>query len=252
MPDTFAITVIFIIVVAVVVAFIKGRSRDKCLIDFSGNLVTIEEITGKIIWGKLRVESTGLELDYSTKHKDKDGHEKKSYILYKQEYPNIRALIRYHDELDEPSKKERDEELKKTYHPTAIRKLKRKIQNFFNTARDSVLEAINLLIGQAKRTAPGGAILTSQDKSISKMKQELKVSMETAYEPLLERHIGKKVILELTKGDKIFEYQGIFKDYTVGFIELMDVDYRIKEDQPVRKADLVVPRGYGIIRHLGE
>jgi hypothetical protein len=84
------------------------------------------------------------------------------------------------------------------------------------------------------------------------MKQELKVSMETAYEPLLERHIGKKVVLELTKGDKIFEYQGILKDYTVGFIELMDVDYRIKEDQPVRKADLVVPRGYGIIRHLGE
>jgi hypothetical protein len=32
----------------------------------------------------------------------------------------------------------------------------------------------------------------------------------------------------------------------------MDVDYKIKEEQSARKADLVVPREYGVIRHLGE
>jgi len=32
----------------------------------------------------------------------------------------------------------------------------------------------------------------------------------------------------------------------------MDVDYRIKEGQPTRKADVVVPRQLGVIRHLGE
>jgi hypothetical protein len=76
--------------------------------------------------------------------------------------------------------------------------------------------------------------------------------MGTSFEPLLERHIGKRVVLELTKGGKIFEYPGVLKDYTAEFIEIMDVDYRIKEEQTTRKADLTIPRKYGVIRHLGE
>jgi hypothetical protein len=56
----------------------------------------------------------------------------------------------------------------------------------------------------------------------------------------------------LVKDDKVFEYPGVLKDYTADFIEIMDVDYRVKEDQPRKKADLVVPRKYALIRHLGE
>jgi hypothetical protein len=252
MPDTFTITIVSIIIFTVIAAFIRGRHKDKCLKDFSKNMVTLEETTGKIIWGKLRVENTGLELIYSTKHKDKDGHDETSYILYKQEYPNIQALIRYHDELDERDQKVREKELRRTYHPTVLRRLKRKILNFFNTLRDSVMDVVNLLIGQAKKAAPGGAIMTSQDKYISKTKEELMSSLGTSFEPLLERHIGKRVVLELAKADKIFEYPSVLKDYTAEFIEVMDVDYRTKEDTPAKKADLVVLRKYGVIRHLGE
>ena len=252
MPDTFAITIVFIIISTVVAAFIRGRSKDRCLRSFSQDMVTLEERTGKTIWGGLRVENTGLELVYSTKHKDKCGHDETSYILYKHEYPNIQALIRYHDELDEHTKKERDKELEDTYHPTKLKRLKRRIRNLFNTVRDSVLEVVNLLMGQAKRTSSAGAMLSSQDKYVSQIKQELVGSIGTSYEPLLERHIGKRVVLELTKADKTFEYPGVLKDYTAEFIEIMDVDYRVKEDQPARKADLVIFRKYGIIRHLGE
>ena len=76
--------------------------------------------------------------------------------------------------------------------------------------------------------------------------------MGTSYEPLLEKYIGKKVVLELIKADKIIEHCGVLKDYTADFIETMDVDYKISQDQPPRKADLVVPRKYGVVRHLGE
>jgi len=252
MPDTFAVTIIFIVLTTFVAAFIKKRSRDKCLKDFSENLVTLEETGGKIIWGKLSVENTGLELIYPTRHKDKKGHDETSYILYKYEYPNIQALIRYHDELSEDNKKEREKELKRTYHPNLLRRLKRKIQNIFKTVRDSVMEVVNLLISQAKKATPAGTMLTSQDKHVSRIKQELMGSAGTSFEPLLERHIGKRVVLELLKGDKIFEYPGVLKEYTAEFVEVMDVNYRAKEDQPARKADLVMLRKYGIIRHLGE
>ena len=95
-------------------------------------------------------------------------------------------------------------------------------------------------------------MLTSQDKYVSKMKQELMGSVGTSFEPLLEKYIGRRVVLDLIKGDKIFNYSGVLKDYTANFIELMDVDYKAKEDRPARKADLVVLRKYGIVRHLAE
>ena len=252
MPDTFAVTIIFIVLSTLIAAFVSKRSRDKCLKDFRDDLITLEETNGKIVWGKLRVENTGLELNYPAKHKDKEGHHETSYILYKNEYANIQALVRYHDKLSEQGKKEREKELKRTYHPTLLRRFKRKIQNVFKTIRDSVMEVVNLLISQAKRATPAGAVLTTQDKHVSRIKQELMGSAGTSFEPLLERHIGKRVVLELTKSDKTFEYPGVLKDYTAEFVEVMDVNYRAKEDQPARKSDLVVLRKYGVIRHLGE
>ena len=247
-----AITIIFIVLATVVAAFVRRRSRDKCLKDFSETIVTLEQTTGKTIWGELNVENTGLEFIYPEKHEDKEGHDETSYILYKYEYPNIAALIRFHDQLGESKKRKREKELERTYHPGLLRRLKRKIQNAFKTVRDSVMEVLNMLISQAKKASPAGAVLTSQDKYVSQMKQELMGSVGTSFEPLLERYIGHKVVLELARGDKIFEYCGVLKEYTAEFIEIMDVNYKIKEDEPAKKADLVVLRKYGVIRHLGE
>jgi hypothetical protein len=247
-----AITILFVIFAAGVGAFVRKRSRDKCLRDFERNMVTLEQKSGKTIWGNLRVENTGLEFVYSEKYHDPDGHDETSYILYKYEYPDIEAVIRFHDELSEPHKKEREEELKRTYHPGFWRRLKRRILNVFRTVRDSVVEVVNLLISQAKKATPAGKVLTSQDKYVSQMKQELMASAGTSFEPLLERYIGHKVVLEMIKGDKIFEYCGVLKEYTADFIEIMDVNYATKLSQPTRTADLIVPRKHGLIRHLAE
>jgi len=247
-----AITIIFILVAAGVGAFVRKRSRDKCLRDFERNMVTMESKSGKTIWGTLRVENTGLEFIYPEKHKDQQGHEEASYILYKYEYPDIQAVIRFHDDLSEPHKKEREKELKRTYHPGPWRRFKRRLLNVFRTIRDSVVEIINLLISQAKKATPAGKVLTSQDKYVSQMKQELVDATGTSFEPLLERYIGHNVVLEMIKPDKVLEYCGVLKEYTAEFIEIMDVDYAVNDDQPARKADLVVPRKHGLIRHLGE
>jgi hypothetical protein len=247
-----AITILFILFAAGLAAFVRKRSRDKCLRDFERNMVTMETKSGKTIWGMLRVENTGLEFVYREKHEDKDGHEEASYILYKYEYPDIQTVIRFHDDLSEPHKKEREKELKRTYHPGPWRRFKRKVLNVFRTIRDSVVEIINLLISQAKKATPAGKVLTSQDKYVSQMKQELVGATGTSFEPLLERYIGHKVVSEMMKADKVFEYCGVLKEYTAEFVEIMDVDYAVKEDQPTKKAYLVVPRKHGLIRHLAE
>jgi len=247
-----AITILFIIFAAGLAAFIRKRSRDKCLRDFEQNMVTLEDTAGKTIWGKLRVENTGLEFVYPEKQKDEDGHDEASYILYKYEYPKIRLVIRFHDELSDENKKAREKELDKTYHPDWDRRLKRKTLNVLRTVRDSVVEIVNLVISQAKKATPAGKMLTSQDKYVTQMKQELMGSVGTSFEPLLEQYIGHKVVLEMIKGDKIFEYCGVLKEYTAEFIEIMDINYKTEEDQPARTADLVVPRKLGLVRHLAE
>jgi hypothetical protein len=247
-----AITIIFIFLATAVGAFVRKRSRDKCLRDFQQNMVTLEDAAGKIIWGKLRVENTGLEFVYPQKRQDNDGHEEASYILYKYEYPNIISVIRFHDELSESNKKAREKELKRTYHPGFWRRLKRRILNVFRTVRDSVVEIVNLVISQAKKATPAGRVLTSQDKYVSQMKQELMGSVGTSFEPLLERYIGRKVVLEMIRGDKVLEYCGVLKEYTAEFVEIMNVSYKVAEDQPLRTADLVVPRKLGLVRHLAE
>jgi hypothetical protein len=94
-------------------------------------------------------------------------------------------------------------------------------------------------------------VLTSQDKYVSKMKEQAFNSVATSYEPLLERHIGKKVVLEILKGDKILELVGVLKDYTSTFIEVIDSNYT-QADNSSRKADLVVLRKYATVRHLSE
>jgi hypothetical protein len=247
-----AITIVSIILATIVGAFLRKRNRDNCLRDFEHNMVTMEEISGKTVWGKLRVENTGLEFVYSDKYQDADGHEETSFILYKYEYPKIQAVIRFHDNLNDKNKMAREKELKRSYHPGTWRRFKRKLLNFFRTIRDSVAEIINVLISQVKKTTPAGRIFSAQDKYVNQMKQELMDSVGTSYEPLLERYIGNRVVLEMIKGDKVLEYSGVLKDYTADFIEIMDTNYSVTETEPARKADIIVPRKLGVVRHLGE
>ncbi len=88
-----AITIIFIVLATGVGAFIRRRSRDKCLRDFERNRVTLENKAGKAIWGKLRVENTGLEFIYPEMQKDEDGHFEASFILYKHEFDHIDGVL---------------------------------------------------------------------------------------------------------------------------------------------------------------
>ncbi|MBN1766504.1 MAG: hypothetical protein JW860_14715 [Sedimentisphaerales bacterium] len=52
--------------------------------------------------------------------------------------------------------------------------------------------------------------------------------------------------------ETVCEYAGILKDYTANFIEIMDIDYQPHPDRSPRKADLIAPRQYGLVRHLDE
>lgn len=250
--DPFTITLIFIVACTLIAAFVRRITIDKCLKDFRGNAVNITKTDGAVIKGKLRLESTGLELIYPSLENNSPALQKATCILYKHEYQNIQAVIRFHDELTKANKVRRTKQLQKTYHPNAFRRLKRKTANIFRTIRDSLSEVLNMLIARVKKTTGLTATLSGQDKYVNQMQQQLVGSVGTSYEPLLERYIGHKVIVEMIKADQLIEYSGILKDYTANFMEFMDVDYQANPNEKPKKADMVVRRQYGIVRHLGE
>ena len=263
MPDTvtniwsgfsnpFFLTICFIFLSAIVAAFIKGRNKDKCLKAFKGYMVTIEDSAGKRIWGNLHVEPTGMELLYEKPNQDADGHLESSYMIYKYEYGNIASIIRFHEYLNDKQNLSRQKELKRAYHPGTIRKLSRKIANAFKTIRDTIMEVSNVLIAQGKKTSVAGGLLSSQDKYVSQMKNEIIGSVDTAFEPLLERYIGRKVVAEFVHQDKPVELVGILKDYTADFVELLDVQYWTGTEDQRKKADILLPRKRALIRHLAE
>jgi len=248
----FFITVVFVILSTIVALIFKRIHRDKCLKDFAGYMVTLEETGGKNIWGKLRVENTGIELMYPECQTDSDGHVEASYIVYKFEFSGIQSFVRYHEDLTEERKKLRMKDLERTYHPGFLQRMKRKSQNLFKTIKDALTEILNLLVNKAKKTSSVGGTLSSQDKYVTQMKKELIGSVGTSYEPLMERYIGHKVVLEVIKNDKVVEYAGVLKDYTAEFIEIMDVDYKSTDESAAKKTDLIVLRKIGIVRHLAE
>ena len=246
------LTILFILLSTIVAAFINGRKRDKCLRSFRGFLVTVENTDGKRVWGRLRVESTGLEFLYAQKNTDADGHIETSYILYKYEFGNVQALIRYHGQLTAENRKKRDRQLARTYHPALWRRWRRRLMNIFRTIRDSIMDISNVLLSQAKKATPAGAVLTTQDKYVTQMQNELIGSVETSYEPLLERYIGRRVVAEFLRGETLVEVPGVLKDYTADFIELLDVSYWDQSGQTLSNADIIIPRKRAAIRHAGE
>ena len=250
MDNALLITIIFIIVTTVVGTFLNSRRRDRCLTSFRDFMVTLLEKDGKRVWGHLAIETSGLELLYSEDYQDQD-HIETSYILFKEEYDRIHLLLRFHSELSEENKRRRIQEVKRAYHPPPLLLLARKARNVANTCKDSIFEVLGLAMTRATTANPALAPLASQQKSIKRGEKGIAGYLGRSYDPILEKHIGKQVVLEITTvGGEVKEYVGIFKEYSSQFLQVMDVSYQ--DGDQTRICDIIVPRAHATIRHGAE
>ncbi len=244
------ITIIFIIVTTIVSTIVSARRKDRCLTSFCDFMVTLLEKDGKRVWGHLAVETSGLELLYSEDYRDED-HIETSYILFKEEYNNIYLLLRFHSELSEENKRRRIQEVKRAYHPWPPRLLARKARNVANTCKDSIFELLGLAMTRAKTANPALATVASQQQSVKRVKKVVTDYLGRAYDPLLERYIGKRVVLEVTTDEEeVQEYTGVFEEYSRQFLQVMDVSYM--DGEQTRICDIIAPRAHASIRHGAE
>jgi len=241
----------FIVLSALLAVFLRKVKKDKCLKDFRDDMITIELLNGQQYRGELNLKSSGMQFNYPELIEGEYNLKFLSFLLYKNEYPDIQAVVRYHKDLTEEGKILRKEDFRRTFQPSRWRKLRRSILNFLKIIKDAIIEIINMLTSNLSKTTPVGAAISTNNNQVNKMKNEVYNLVETSYEPLLEDYIGERVILELKRGNEWVRYNGVLKDYTAEFIELIDVDYA-PESQGDIDADLIVLRKYGVVRNLSE
>lgn len=242
-------SIILILGLAIFGAILRARRRDVCLKSFTGYLVYVRLKNGKQIWGELLTDATGIELAYRADHPDEEGHVESSYIIFSGEYPNVQLIIRFLNELTERNVKRRQKKLDRSYKPNVLRRGRRKFRNWFNMIRDAVSQAFTSIISAATKAAP--APVTSQQKSVTGSGKELVEWFGNAYDPILERHIGRKIVVEVSSPDGVVhEYVGVFREYSGDYLEVMDVTF--EEDGVKQQVDLIVPRKHGTVRHDAE
>ena len=95
------------------------------------------------------------------------------------------------------------------------------MRNSVNTLRDAFNKSINLFFGQIGGKIAGGRAtqdLTSVGSSIVNV-------FGNTYEAVLEKYIGRNVVVEIVENDGKRDYAGILKEYTARYLELLNVHY---------------------------
>lgn len=216
-------TVLLIFIFTLLAAYMRSRARDRCLKSWDGFHVTVEFADGKLVWGVMRLEPTGMELAYTGTVQD-DKHIETSYLLHNNEYADIQALYRYENSLSEWGRQKRATDIQKSFHPGPFRRLRRALRNFLSTATDSLNEVFSMVLGRMTKT--GGRYLAADGSSALKnLGGKVLGSVGGVYDPLLERYIGQRVVIEVLEGDEVHEHVGIFKEYSADFLEVLNVQY---------------------------
>ncbi len=217
------ITLGLIFLITLVGAYARSRRKDRCLRSWEGFHVTLERTNGRLIWGVLKLEPSGMELGYLDSVQD-ENHIESSYLLYANEYDQIQALYRYADRLSDWGKKQRTRDIQRSFHPGPARRLGRATRNFLSTATDSLNEVFSLLLGRVQKT--GGRYLAADGSAaIKTLGGKVLGQVGSAYDPLLEHYIGRRVVIEIIEDNEVHEHVGIFKDYSADFIEVLDIQF---------------------------
>ena len=240
--DSFTITIIIISLSGFIGAFIKGKKKDRCLKELNQSNIHIIKINGKEkeesdILGQLNIESNCMEIKLN------DNTKKENLILYKNEYVSINKIIRYTELQNEKEKKERQIEFNKITNPSLFRKMKRTIIIFFNITKDAIFELSETMLSKTKLSS------LNQTEFVESIKSHTSQSATiSSYQPIWERYIGKKVVLEQIIDNIKTEYSGILKEYSGDYILLYDVNFKNKSQ--IKNSDILFPRENSVIRNL--
>jgi hypothetical protein len=206
-----------------VVGYVRSRITDRCLRSFHGFQVTLDRTDGRQVWGRMDLSPGGIEFVFPEREKD-DRRLKASYLLYAAEFRLIQSIVRHADRLTDAERRLREADIARSFHPGPLRRLIRRIRNFLGSATDSLRDILAIVLGRVQKTQERYVAAEGTD-TLTKLGGSVLTEVTSVHDPLLERQIGRQVVLETIEGDEIHEHVGIFKEYSAAFLHLLDVQY---------------------------
>lgn len=234
LENSLALTITFIFLTAIIGVLVKTRRKDKCLKLLRHYHVTLLTKVGKSLWGDLKVYPTGVELLFDAPHTTRRGLIKTSALLYAKQMENCLAICRFAEDLTDKEKRKRLRQIRKTFRPNIFRRFMRWVRNLINTLQDAFSKSLNLIIGAIAKSRPNESVVTSQQGEVTSIGDTLLGAAGNAYEPMLEAHIGKSVVVEIASDADAtkapFEMQGYLVDYSQHYLAVFSVDHQLGED----------------------
>jgi hypothetical protein len=150
-------------------------------------------------------------------------------MIYDNELPLCLTLCRAVDGLTDQERDDRQKQIQRSFQPGMFRRAWRWTRNLFNTLRDAFGKAFSAALGQIAKVRTQDVLLTQQRGSMDQIGQTLLSAVGNAYEPMLERHIGKPVVLELACPNAVdktpLQLPGYLVDYSDRFVAVFNVDH---------------------------
>jgi hypothetical protein len=226
----FFLTILFIFATAVVTAIYTRWAKDKCLKLLQADHVTLERGDGVTIWGRLTVLSEGVEVSFEVPAVDHQGRQRSSVMIYPEELAGGKSLGFYRAAsiLEEEATSDRRKQVERTFHPGFFRRTWRKVRILINTLRDAFSKSLGLIVGQVAKANPQSRVLAAKQGEMTQIGDTLLTHgvAANAYEPLLEQHIGKPVIVDLKRSDgSVVGIAGYLAEYTARYVAIFNVEH---------------------------
>jgi hypothetical protein len=231
--DPFVLTIIIIFATGITISVLRTTVKDPCLKDFRKDSSIILTKNEKPVFGKLELKSSGLILHYHEPYQSAD-HYESSFIIYKSEFAAIKNVIRIVNDLDETESRRRNMRsllIKKSFFST----IRRFLRNVFALLRDSLVDTFRLFVG---RTSPKSSVLSSGGTYINKVGESFVDYVGNAYDPILEKLIGRKIVVEISENGQWREFTGILRNYSKDFLEVLSIEMPVNLELPLVKSVL--------------
>jgi len=229
----FGVTILIIFAAALIISFLKGNSKDRCLKDFKKDFIIISFIDKTAVWGMQILASTGIYVKYQKPYKN-EKHVETGFFLYKTEFPTVQGFYRPIEYMSDQKQKNRNRKIM-VIGKKPIMLLFDKIRMFFSSVRDAIVQSMMMFTA---KMVPQTSVFSKNQKYLNDVNTSVIDYIGFSYDPLLERNIGSKVVYELKKDGEWKEYTGVLVKYTKDFLLFYDTQTEITVDLKLNGNDV--------------
>ncbi len=217
------ISILLVFLGALLGGYLQRRKKDRVLKDMHNFHITARRKGSDPVWGRAIIYANAVELVFTRPYTNIHGNKIVSYIMFSDNLSQLLALYRYHDELTPDNQEKRLVEVDKVINRGWGSIALRQSINFINTFRDAINESMGLLMSRMKGASGSSSIIGSQDARLKKIGTQAVGMVGNSWDPVLERYIGRRVVVELSPEDgEREEYAGLLKEYSQSWLSLFD------------------------------